>query len=141
MAAAFYARGRSSGDPRSATRFVEGILRRCELLAGQPGIGRLRADLAPNLRSFAVGRYLILYRPLDGGIEVARVLHGARNLKAQFPDRSARSPRGVRFPPQYIGGTAILLGVQRLSRDNVIFDPVANVNLGESEGPRKSTGS
>ena len=73
-------------DPRSATRFVETILSKCELLAGQPGIGRLRTELAPDLRSFVVGRYLILYRRIDDGIEVVRVLHGARNIETSLRD-------------------------------------------------------
>ena len=69
-------------DPRSATRFIETILQKCELLAEQPGIGRGRSDLSSDLRSFVVGRYLILYRPIEDGIEVVRVLHGARNIEA-----------------------------------------------------------
>jgi toxin ParE1/3/4 len=69
-------------DPRRATRFVETVLDKCELLAEQPGIGRLRSELEPDLRSFVVGRYLIFYRPLDDGIEVVRVLHGARDIEA-----------------------------------------------------------
>jgi toxin ParE1/3/4 len=73
-------------DPCSATRFIETILEKCELLAEQPGIGRRRGDLSPDLRSFVVGRYLILYRPIDDGIEVVRVLHGARNIEVLLKD-------------------------------------------------------
>jgi toxin ParE1/3/4 len=39
-------------------------------------------DLSPDLRSFVVGRYLIFDRPLSDGIEVVRVLHGARDVEA-----------------------------------------------------------
>jgi toxin ParE1/3/4 len=71
-------------DPLRAARFLGTVLAKCELLAEQPGIGRPRSDLAPDLRSFVVGRYLIFYRPLDDGIEVVRVLHGARDIEAAF---------------------------------------------------------
>jgi toxin ParE1/3/4 len=54
------------------------------LLAGQPLLGRLRPELAPNLRNFPVGNHVIFYRPIDNGIEVARVLHGARDIDALF---------------------------------------------------------
>ncbi|MBF0178064.1 MAG: type II toxin-antitoxin system RelE/ParE family toxin [Magnetococcales bacterium] len=42
-------------------------------------VGRPRDDLAPNLRSFAVGRYVIFYREATSGIEVLRFIHGARD--------------------------------------------------------------
>jgi toxin ParE1/3/4 len=32
------------------------------------------------LRYFVTGRYLILYRAVEDGIEVVQVLHGARHL-------------------------------------------------------------
>jgi toxin ParE1/3/4 len=43
-----------------------------------------RPDIAPKLRSSPVGSYLILYRQVAAGVEVVRVLHGARNLRAIF---------------------------------------------------------
>jgi len=47
-------------------------------------MGRLRDELADGLRSFPVGRYVIFYRPIPKGIEIVRVLHGARDLDAIF---------------------------------------------------------
>jgi toxin ParE1/3/4 len=49
-------------------------------------VGRLRGDLLPDLRGFVVGRYLIFYRPIEDGIEVVRVFHGARNVEALLKD-------------------------------------------------------
>lgn len=57
---------------------------KCRLLADMPGIGRSRAEFEPELRSFAVGSYVIFYRPLADGIEIARVVHGARDLDRIF---------------------------------------------------------
>lgn len=49
-------------------------------------MGRKRDELVPNLRSFPVGNYLIFYRPINQGIEVLRVLHGARDIPSIFED-------------------------------------------------------
>ena len=49
-----------------------------------PYVGRHREELSPRLRSLPVGNYVIFYRPMEDGIEVARVLHGARDLPPLF---------------------------------------------------------
>jgi toxin ParE1/3/4 len=36
------------------------------------------------LRSFAVGRYVIFYLAIPGGVQIVRVLHGARDIEAAF---------------------------------------------------------
>ena len=54
------------------------------LISDFPGIGQARPELRPRLRSFPVGTYLLFYRPLRGGIEVVRVLHGARDVRGIF---------------------------------------------------------
>ena len=53
-------------------------------LAGMPGMGRARDDLAAGLRSFPVGGFLIFSHALENGAEVVRVLHGARNIEREF---------------------------------------------------------
>lgn len=53
-------------------------------LARTPGLGRRRTDLRSDLRSVAVGSYVIFYRELIPSIEIVRVLHGAMNLPDQF---------------------------------------------------------
>ena len=52
-------------------------------LADSPLIGRTRDELAEGLRSLPVLRYptyVVFYRPTTAGIDVIRVLHGAREL-------------------------------------------------------------
>lgn len=71
-------------NPDAAARFLERIEEICAVIAASPGIGRLREELAPNLRSFPVDQYLIFYVPAKGGIEVARILHGARDIPNLF---------------------------------------------------------
>jgi toxin ParE1/3/4 len=53
-------------------------------IAEMPGMGRERDDLMSGLRSFPVGDYVLFYRTIPGGIELVRVLHGARDLRDQF---------------------------------------------------------
>jgi toxin ParE1/3/4 len=47
-------------------------------------MGRARPELRPDLRSFPVGRFVIFYREVRDGIEIVRVLRGARDLPALF---------------------------------------------------------
>lgn len=60
-----------------------------KLLSAQPGIGRVRDDLMPELQSFPFERYVIFYRKVSGGIEIIRVLHSARDVGAQFQHGSS----------------------------------------------------
>ena len=71
-------------DPDAADRFIRTIVSRFPKLASMPQMGRQRNDLASRLRSFPVGGYIIFYRPMDDGIAVVRVLHGARDFPPLF---------------------------------------------------------
>ncbi len=68
----------------AADRVLNNIDQKCQALAESPGIGRRREELAPDLRSLPVGNHVIFYRVRDDGIEVIRVLHGARDIDAIF---------------------------------------------------------
>ncbi len=64
----------------AADALLDRIEEKCRLLAAQPEMGELRPEFATGrYRSFGVGSYVIYYRPVSGGIWIARVLHGARN--------------------------------------------------------------
>jgi toxin ParE1/3/4 len=71
-----------------AHRFLESAERTFQRLLESPGLGGLadfgEADLA-TLRVFPVRdfrNYPIFYRPVEGGIEIVRVLHGSRDIEA-----------------------------------------------------------
>jgi toxin ParE1/3/4 len=68
----------------AADRWVDHLGEQFRLLATQPMMGRARDELAPGVRSFPFGRYVVFYVPLDGGIDVVRVLNGARDIDAVF---------------------------------------------------------
>lgn len=69
-------------NTRNADRFIDRIEQRFGLLATDPRLGVACQDLRPGLRRFGYARYLIYYRLIRGGIEVVRVIHGARNQRA-----------------------------------------------------------
>jgi len=72
----------------AADRWVDQLGEHFQMLATQPMMGRARDELAPGVRSFPFGRYVVFYVPLDHGIDVVRVLHGARDIDAVFhPER------------------------------------------------------
>jgi len=60
------------------------VLSRFPKLAAMPELGRQCEELSARVRSFPVGRYVIFYRPMENGIEIVRVLHGARDLPPLF---------------------------------------------------------
>jgi len=64
----------------AADRLLDRIEAKCQMLADNPGLGQACPDIAPQLRYSLVGRYLILYREIESGIEIVRVVHGARHL-------------------------------------------------------------
>ena len=71
-------------NPAAADRLLDKFDSKFSLLAEQPSLGPAREDIAPELRYLPVGNYLILYRIIESGIEVVRVVQGARNLKSLF---------------------------------------------------------
>ncbi len=67
-----------------ADRWVDRLDEKFALWATQPMMGRNRDELAPGVRSLAFGRYVVFYVPLPDGIDVVRVLHGTRDIDANF---------------------------------------------------------
>ncbi len=65
----------------AADKLIESIYQKAALLALSPYMGAARPELAPDLRSFVVDKYVLFYRPIDNGIKVVRVLHGARDIE------------------------------------------------------------
>ena len=76
--------GITKDDPRAAHNQVETLFEKFQLLATQPMMGQLREDLRPSLRTFTAGSYVVLYYPMKDGIEVAGLVHGARDIESMF---------------------------------------------------------
>lgn len=69
-----------------ADHFLDFLGEKMRLLAMSPRMGRLYPELADGLRGFPADDYMIFYREASQGIEVVRVLHGARDMQAIFHD-------------------------------------------------------
>lgn len=77
----------SSGSVEIADRLVDSLTTRFFLLAKYPRVGRRRDDLRPGIRSFPVGKYVVLYRLDSEDVLIQRVVRGSRDLEALLRDR------------------------------------------------------
>ena len=75
-----------------ADRWIDVIRDKCRLYAGQPEMGEARPDLGADLRVLIVGEYVVIYHPVQAGIEVLRVVHGRRDYPALFPESNPPQP-------------------------------------------------
>ena len=71
-------------NPPAAYRFIDTVYEKGELLASTPQMGRARDELAPDLRSFPIGAFVLFYRRTRGGIEIARILRCSRDIPSLF---------------------------------------------------------
>lgn len=68
--------------PEAARRWVQTVRETCSTLASQPEMGEMRTGFGvPGCRSFSVGNYVIFFKAVDDGIEVARIVHGNRDMR------------------------------------------------------------
>jgi toxin ParE1/3/4 len=72
-----------------AERLIDEITDRFWLLGQFPGAGRPCPELAPGLRSFPVGKYLIYYRKTARSVEILHVFHGARDQRQAWRGRGS----------------------------------------------------
>src|SRR5436305_12792553 len=71
-------------NPDAAGRLMQGFKETFEKLLKFPNLGRERPELAIGIRSFAVGKYIVLYQPTGDVLEIVRVRHGATKLDKLF---------------------------------------------------------
>ena len=76
-------------SPDQADTFVDLVDSKFQSLSRRSGVGRRRPELSSDIRSLTVGRYVVFYMPLSGGIEVVRVLT-ARVTLSQYLRTSSR---------------------------------------------------
>jgi toxin ParE1/3/4 len=81
-------------NPRAAIRFINAVRTTEEALLHTPGMGTLRDYNNPALTGMrwhsvrGFRKYLVFYIPRSDGIEVVRVLHGARDLDLLFSEQT-----------------------------------------------------
>jgi toxin ParE1/3/4 len=82
-------------SPDLAERFIEASEVAFEKLAQMPRKGQRQEFTSPELinvrRWFIPGfdKYLIFYRPIEGGVEILRVLHGMQNISRIMNDEDS----------------------------------------------------
>lgn len=57
-----------------------------ELLLTQPMMGRSAEEIRPGLRRFPFQNHVVFYQPIQGGIEIIRVLHQAQDIDRAFQE-------------------------------------------------------
>ena len=67
-------------SPAAGDRVAVAIEQRCRRAAAHPLMGTPREELGAGVRTSPVAPYLIFYRPEPGGVQVLRVVHGARDI-------------------------------------------------------------
>ncbi|KQT31774.1 hypothetical protein ASG29_07615 [Sphingomonas sp. Leaf412] len=66
-------------DEAAADRLIERIEAKLSRLESFPGLGARRSAGDTDMRSVAIGRYILWYRALPDGVELVRVLHASRD--------------------------------------------------------------
>ncbi len=68
--------------PQVALRWTMRIREIFDMLAEHPEVGEVRDGFGVSgCRSFKLGNYVIFFRAVNSGIEIARVVHGNRDLQ------------------------------------------------------------
>lgn len=68
----------------AADHLLQRFIHAFRMLAGQPELGRGVDELIATFRVFSVGNYLIFYRNKNERVEIARILHGARDITPEY---------------------------------------------------------
>ncbi len=76
----------SDYNDEAADKFMRDLAAKFELLADNKEIGRRQDDFIVEMRMFPFKKYHIYYFPIAGGVEIYRVLHGARDAEGEFDD-------------------------------------------------------
>lgn len=70
--------------PGAADRLADRFFQHFTALSQNPDLGETRSDLALGVRQSTVGNYVVLHRVSGGRVEIMRVIHGARDVVAEF---------------------------------------------------------
>ena len=71
-------------NPDAARKFVDRLQASCEALAIHPLMGQRMVSRGNLYRVFSVHKYAVVYRTISDGVEIVRVIHGARDIDRLF---------------------------------------------------------
>jgi toxin ParE1/3/4 len=75
---------------RVADRLMDSITDRFWLLGEHPDAGRSSEDIAPGVRCFPAGKYLLYYRPTQRVTDILHIFHGAQDQNMAFREPAKR---------------------------------------------------
>lgn len=73
-----------SGSISIADQLIGNLTRRFALFRQAPLAGRARPEIAPTLRSFPAGNYVIYYQIIGHRVVILRIIHSARDQSSSF---------------------------------------------------------
>lgn len=73
-------------NPDAARRWIGGIRENFRMLVRQPLIGEACNELRQEMRFVVFGNYVVYYTIRRGRVYIVRIVHGARDVDAIFPD-------------------------------------------------------
>ena len=76
----------AENNPDAGDKLIDSIERSIHSLSEMPDRFRLRPDLREGYRVMIVGGYLLFYRIVDNEVQIARVLHAARDTAHAFAE-------------------------------------------------------
>lgn len=74
----------SEYNEEAADQFMRDLAAKFQLLADNKEIGRRQDDFIVEMRMFPFKKYHIYYFPTADGVEIYRVVHGARDAEGEF---------------------------------------------------------
>jgi toxin ParE1/3/4 len=81
---------RTTGDSSAADVLVHHLYDSFLLISAMPRLGRPRPEFGRGMRSHVVDRFHVFYVAHRHGVEIMRVLHQRRDLRAAFARRKRR---------------------------------------------------
>lgn len=67
-------------NPARAWYYVDEIIRRCDEVAENPELYRLREEWGGTTRAARFGQFLIIFRQVEGKVLIVRVVRGSRDI-------------------------------------------------------------
>ena len=67
-------------SPAIADQCLDRIEARCTQLAAFPELGPERSDIAADARMLVIERWIALYRLVEQGVQIVRIIDGARDV-------------------------------------------------------------
>jgi toxin ParE1/3/4 len=76
--------GEEQHRPSTAAKVMREIAGHCDHLARVPHTGTARPDLDDNTRITSWKRWVIVFRPVEDGVDVLRIVDGSRDFTQLF---------------------------------------------------------